>query len=104
LARLDVFPADDGNTFVVAAGDELIVTLPENPTTGYRWELDSPSAALVLERDEPRAGRVPGAGGVRVLAFRAAAAGRVRLSLQLRRAWETMQPPLQKFSVVADIR
>jgi len=104
LAWFEVSPADNRKSFVLTVGDELIVALPENPTTGYRWELDSPGAPLRLERDEFAAGGAPGAGGTRRLTFRASTEGRAHLTLKLRREWEKTQPPTEQFSVTADVR
>jgi inhibitor of cysteine peptidase len=105
MARVEISATDHGKSLVLHAGDELVVTLPENPTTGYRWELDSlGSGPLVVETDA-FAGPAPiaaGAAGVRSLTLRATAAGRARLHLVLRRAWE-QNKPLQDFSVSADV-
>ena len=80
-------------------GDELVVSLPENPTTGYRWQLDSPGSFLAVEDDAfalpGRAGI--GAAGTRLLTLRVTAAGRASLHLALRRDWEKDKPPIQDF-------
>ena len=74
----------------------------ENPTTGYRWELQSAlDPALSLEDDSfARAGTAPGAGGLRSWRFRATRAGVFRLGLALKRSWQPR--PIETFKV--DIR
>jgi predicted secreted protein len=32
--------ADDGRTVATRTGDEIVVRLAENATTGYRWEVE----------------------------------------------------------------
>lgn len=50
---------DAGRTVTVAAGDPLVVELPEIPGTGYTWQVEAlpDGARLVDERfDQPSAG------------------------------------------------
>ncbi|MCV6339718.1 protease inhibitor I42 family protein, partial [Pseudomonas aeruginosa] len=44
--------ADDCSPLKLTQGQELVLTLPSNPTTGFRWELRNP-AASVLKRLGP---------------------------------------------------
>ena len=37
---LKLTQADDNKSFSLHKGDELVIHLEENPTTGYRWEID----------------------------------------------------------------
>jgi predicted secreted protein len=75
---------------LVHVGDEIQVTLEENPSTGYRWEPDI-DARLLREVDDRYEGdaSLPGAPGLRVKAFAAIAAGRTELRLVNRRTWES---------------
>jgi len=76
---------DDGRVVTVAAGQQIVVRLPENPTTGYRWE---PPAGVKVVADEYRSpgGRAMGAGGERVFTLAAIpTAGEVRF--ELKRPW-----------------
>jgi len=86
--------ADQGRELEAASGDVITVRLRENPTTGFRWaQVDQPGASLVLQSDEfSVGGTAPGAGGERILRYRAVAPGRSEIDLALRRGWE---PPDQ---------
>lgn len=43
-------PEDAGRTVEVAAGDQLVVALPEIPGTGYTWQVEAlPEGADLLE-------------------------------------------------------
>ncbi len=106
LARIQISAADSGKTLVVHVSDELVVSLPENPTTGYRWQLDSPGSFFAVENDDfvlPRHAGI-GAAGTRLLTLRATAAGRASLHLALRRDWENDKLPIQDFSASVDIQ
>jgi inhibitor of cysteine peptidase len=79
--------ADSGTTVSADPGDTIVVRLPENPTTGYRWEVaggPSPSAD-----DFTSAGTGQGAGGERTLRFTAQPGP---ITLVLKRPWESDKP------------
>lgn len=87
---MELTDADAGAERTVGVGQDLLIRLPENRTTGYRWHLDLPEAGLELADDTyapPDPGR-PGAGGVRTVRLRATAAGTHRVAAALRRSWE----------------
>src|SRR5437660_4307603 len=73
-----------GSELNLEIGESLELRLPENPTTGYRWQLrSSGSPVLELMEDSPSpAGEAVGAGRVRRWVFRAAQAGLARLELE----------------------
>lgn len=98
MNALTLGPADRGRQVAVHTGDRIVLRLPENPTTGYRWAGDIP-AFLSPIRDDNEAGAAPGAAGVRVLEFVAAAPGRAELSLGCTRAWDPSAPATDRFSV-----
>jgi inhibitor of cysteine peptidase len=90
IEMLEIDRSHDGRTVGVAIGELFRVLLPENPSTGYRWELQSaPDPILCLEEDSfARSSTAPGASGLRSWRFRAIRAGVVRLGLALKRSWQ----------------
>lgn len=88
IIRLD--ERDNGRRIEAGIGNRLEVLLPETATTGYRWEVDDPADAIVVESSEPVLdGELrPGAAGQRRVVVRAARLGSARLSLRLRRSWD----------------
>ncbi|MFJ3310264.1 protease inhibitor I42 family protein [Streptomyces sp. NPDC086549] len=83
--------ADNGREVAAAPGDVIAITVPESPTTGYRWEVVSPLdgiLALVESRYRPGPDDGFGGGGLRRFAFRAAAPGSTTVVLVCRRPWE----------------
>src|SRR5262245_47792345 len=95
MADIVVTEADLDREVVARAGDALVLQLPENPTTGFRWAFASPANNILeLERDEfqTTAHTGVGSGGLRVLRFTAKRAGSVRIELKLSRSWESSPP------------
>jgi predicted secreted protein len=75
----------------VSAGDEVVVRIPENATTGYLWSVQRVDGVLeVIGEDHQCFGQpLPGSGGQQVVRVRAAAAGEGLLQLVLKRPWES---------------
>ena len=40
MAAVSLTKANNGQSIEVRQGDEIILRLPENPTTGYGWHID----------------------------------------------------------------
>jgi inhibitor of cysteine peptidase len=93
----------DGRKIELQVGETLIVKLPENASTGYRWIIPPQSARklekILREEDQP----VPGPGnligrpGLRNFYFHALKPGKAELELYYQRPWETAKPPARKF-------
>jgi inhibitor of cysteine peptidase len=106
MASLAMTEEDSGRDVSVALGDELRVSLKENPTTGYGWSvLPMRPAVLELEDSAFTLGRDAGVGGGgrRTFRFRAAAVGRAVLDLELRQPWEPGQPPEARFNLTVRV-
>jgi inhibitor of cysteine peptidase len=101
---LKIDQAQNGSSLEVPLGDPFQVQLPENPTTGYRWQLQSAGdQALDLEEDsfERSPGGI-GAGGLRCWRFQAARAGLVHLEIALRRSWQPQ--PIETFAITVVVK
>ena len=83
-------------------GQQLIVSLPSNPTTGYRWAIQD-SAGGVLRSLGPEVysssdnGQLLGSGGKSTWRFQVFAAGTGRLRLTSQQPWEPETEPAQVF-------
>jgi inhibitor of cysteine peptidase len=81
----------------LAAGEELTIVLRENPTTGYRWELELTGGAVSLAGSEYKpAVDAIGGGGERRFRLTARSAGVTAVRARLRRPWETETAPLEE--------
>ncbi len=93
---------DDGNQVRLAAGQLLVVSLPANYSTGYRWHVAEVDAAVLQQvgeeyiQDEAEPG-MDGVPGQQILRFSALRAGQTPLRLAYRRSWEKV-PPIETFS------
>ena len=87
---MELTDADAGREHTAAVGEQLVVRLPESPTTGYRWQLEVPPEVTVEEDGfEPGDPGAPGAAGTRTFRLRATAPGTHHLAASQRRSWET---------------
>jgi inhibitor of cysteine peptidase len=101
---IELGPADAGTRRSVKVGELTTVRLPENPTTGYRWQTASDDACLRLVDDRFDGAQSPrGAGGVRVLVFEAVRAGSASLRLMKSRSWESGKP-IEEYAVDLDVQ
>lgn len=90
-------------------GQSLLVTLPSNPTTGYRWTIEQ-NAGQVLrslgaeayQADED--GQLIGNGGQSIWRYRAEHVGQDRLRMSYQRPWETEQAPLEQIDCLIEVR
>ncbi len=86
--------ARSGQTVPLSVGQEVTVTLPANPSTGFSWTIANQPAFL-----EPLGGAIhvpdasrPGAGGMSTWKFKVTAQGEGTLRFVYRRSWEQVPP------------
>ncbi|HLH20819.1 MAG TPA: protease inhibitor I42 family protein [Bryobacteraceae bacterium] len=92
-------PAEKGKEIEIPLGTEIVVNLPENPTTGYRWHVEAGDHLLLRGDEYQPAGNLPGAGGTRHFRFRSVKTGMSEIHAFLRRSWETGKPPQDSWNV-----
>jgi inhibitor of cysteine peptidase len=85
----------------LAQGEEVVIRLAENPTTGYRWQLTHSGTgelALLEDRFVPGTGGDAGLGasGDRVLRYQGRKGGEVRVDAVLRRSWDPPEASTQR--------
>ena len=98
--------ADHDKMIDVRQGDRITLTLPENPTTGYRWDLEQHDASALEPAESPDfrpAGPATGAGGARSFSFVARTPGEHSLTLSRRRPWEKQAPAADNFRVTLHV-
>jgi len=81
-------------------GDEFIIMLPSNRTTGYEWQIDRPldgnkiiQAGLVYV---PKETDLVGSGGKEEWKFKARGTGRSKIYFKYAKPWEKNVPPADK--------
>lgn len=79
-------------------GEVIVVTLPENPSTGYQWQLAKPITLLKTEETylagEAKAGMV-GVPGKKIFKFTAEKLGQDEIHLVYVRPWEVKDSSMQ---------
>jgi inhibitor of cysteine peptidase len=87
----------------VSVGDDVVIRLPENATTGYVWTVHAVGDGLELVEDTmvPPGVVAPGADGERLVRVRATAPTRADVVLRLARPWEAEPVQAQRVTVVA---
>lgn len=90
------------------AGQTLIVSLPSNPATGYRWNLRETSSEL-LKSLGPEVFSTPdsdlvGGDGISTWRFEARNTGHGRLLLTYQRPWETDAEPAGLFDCRIEVQ
>jgi predicted secreted protein len=91
---VELTEADAGSERAVAVGEELVVRLEENRTTGFRWQLaELPDGVTVADDgfEAPAAGR-PGQAGLHTFRLRPTAPGDYRVAVALGRSWGAAAP------------
>jgi inhibitor of cysteine peptidase len=96
VAELTLTEAENGGTFTVRLGDSIVITLPENPSAGYRWSADSlDETVLALDGHDYSPGG-PGVGSGGTVAW--------RLHGKKERSWEANSAPSAQFAVSLEIK
>ena len=99
--------ADGGLVVQVAVGDELLLDLEANPSTGYSWVDESVASAAVVAVGEPEfiaQSDLIGAAGIMRCRFEAVDVGTAELILAYRRPWETDVEPERWFTVTVVVK
>jgi len=83
---------NDGETYDVPVDTEIRLKLPENPTTGYSWQLSVTPGLVILNEsyqpDDPT-GKLIGSGGTHLWTMRAIQPGMQTISGVYSRLWES---------------
>lgn len=86
----------------LTTGQTLMVTLPSNPTTGYRWQVQNPAPSIlrslgpeVYNNSEDK--NMVGSAGRSVWRYQASTPGTGRLLMVYQQPWAPEVPPEQTF-------
>jgi len=89
---------DSSRTVYTELGKVVTVCLKENPTTGYRWTVETANG-LEQIGDHFKAGGAIGAAGVREFQFRSRKVGSYELRIKNWREWEGESSIMARFAV-----
>ncbi|WP_194814849.1 protease inhibitor I42 family protein [Nocardia sp. XZ_19_385] len=101
---MTVTDADNGQERKLSTGQQLVVRLGSNPSTGYGWQLTALDQNVVRQvsekeyvSDQPV---MPGTPGTEVWTFVGNAAGVTELRMEYKRPWEQGVEPSKTFTLV----
>eukprot|EP00823_Brevimastigomonas_motovehiculus_P004982 TRINITY_DN342_c0_g1_i1.p1 TRINITY_DN342_c0_g1~~TRINITY_DN342_c0_g1_i1.p1 ORF type:complete len:148 (+),score=44.06 TRINITY_DN342_c0_g1_i1:92-535(+) len=103
---LVVTKKDKGENVALTVGKVMQIQLNENPTTGYIWQVKESNEAnleLLCNKFKSVGRGLIGAGGIRLLTFKALKAGSVPLKLVNSRPWLSGQEPADSFEVTVTV-
>ena len=97
--------ADNGKTVELHVGDDAVLRLPENATTGYRWAVDpaDPNLVEIAEGEYITTPNRVGAGGEAQWIVHAKAAGATQVKLKHWREWEGERSIIDRFEILLRI-
>ena len=100
--------ADNGRQLEVKAGQQFIIELEGNPSTGYTWETKDLDAGMFQQIGDAKFTSanpgLAGASGTLSLTFEAIQAGTTTLTLVYHRSWETNVEPINTFTVTVTVK
>jgi inhibitor of cysteine peptidase len=100
--------ADLGKTVEINVGEQIVIQLEGNPTTGYTWEASDLDGSLLQQVGDPQfkssSPGLVGAGGTVILTFKAIKAGSTVLNLAYHRPWEKDVAPIKMFTVNVTVK
>lgn len=86
---------DDGTVVEAAVGEQIVLRLKGNPTTGYTWEVTGFDPAVLVPAGEPdyqSSSDADGSGGRYTFRFDAVGRGETTVTLVYHRSWEDAAP------------
>ena len=99
---------DMTNTIKATPGEEFVIKLDANPTTGYEWQLvqsiDDSLVKFVNSDYVSDMTSLLGSGGKSVWTFKAVRAGKAQISFKYIRPWEKNTPPVKEATYIVDIK
>jgi len=111
IRAMSLTDADDGKTVTVTKGQNVIVKLSANPTTGYKWVVASTDRTFGYPSSDTFAGggaSAPvGSGGIQKLTWKTKSpldmTGSHTVKLEYKRSWENNVAPAKTFSFTVKV-
>ena len=92
----------NGRTVTLFRGQDIVISLSSNPTTGFDWLLRAFDPSLLEQTDiifKPGSPSNVGSGGVKSYTFKAVMNGSTGLTFAYHRPWEGTVSPMKTFSI-----
>ncbi len=100
MQDIDLSEADNGKLISVEMGQQASLRLPENPSTGYTWSIETPVGLQVQNsRFLPPPAQMVGTPGQHVWTLKPLEPGDLPVRAKLWREWEGDQSVQRRFEV-----
>lgn len=98
--------SDNNKNISLQKGDEIIITLEENPTTGYRWHwTDLDKKIFEIEKDDYEIhSDAIGGGGVREFKLKARKTGKATIELINIRNFDSQEESIGNFQISVNVK
>lgn len=107
MSQLMIQQSDHGKTFAIDLGDQFVIQLAENPSTGYQWQVISINDRIVVlqaSNYENASGVAMGGGGTKTFVYQAKTLGTDQIRLILQREWEPQDKAIDRFAVTIHVQ
>ncbi|HXH39670.1 MAG TPA: protease inhibitor I42 family protein [Thermoanaerobaculia bacterium] len=96
---------DRTSTVSVPLSEEVVLELEENPSTGYRWTIETTGESVeqLASTFTPSPSAGIGGGGRRVVRFLASRPGTTTIRAALRRTWEQSDRMIKQYAVTITV-
>src|SRR5262245_29620983 len=91
MKEISINKTDHGKTFQIKIGSLIVIRLPENPTTGFKWKIIEINNEIVILKNtsyQISSDSGIGAGGTRIFSIGTIAEGTTKIELKLLQVWE----------------
>lgn len=102
----------DDNSVTLSEGQELVVKLEGNPSTGFGWVVVDDADGMLEQAGEPTieepktqgSQQIVGQAQMQTFTFRTVKTGSATLTMEYKRSWETTVPAERTFSVDVTVK
>lgn len=99
---------DDGGSFAVTEGDDVVLSLPSSPSTGYSWVITSTDRSFGYGEETFKAdSSAIGSGGTSIFTWKTSGpiplTGKHTVKLEYKQPWDTTTPAQDTFTFTVDI-
>jgi inhibitor of cysteine peptidase len=96
--------ADSGRVVAASPGDIITITLPENPSTGYAWDMTATSGLhLISDTFQRPTTKLIGTGGTHIWRYQVAGTGAQSVTARYHRPWVAASQTDKKFSLSVQV-
>jgi inhibitor of cysteine peptidase len=106
-----VTQTDSGSTVTLTEGQDLVIELESNPSTGYTWEVKEIDPGVLSQVGDPEFKQpaksdpqLVGQAGTQVFTFHTAGKGTTTLQLIYHRTFEKDVEPAQTFTLIVTVQ